>query len=236
MYDTLTQNYNTAFAQQQNITSALTSMFQPILAAGPTQAGYSQAQSDALNTAAGEKVATDYAQAQRATQNILASRGGGDTFLPDSISANITASTANDAARARAAAQNSITQANYAQGYQNWNTAASVLGSTAGLLNPNTYASTATGAGQAASSTAQAMAAQSNSIWNSAIGALGGITGAALGNPSGILSMFGKSGTAVPYSFNPTLTTVPSTLTSGIPYIPSVGSVPYAAAGQYLGG
>jgi hypothetical protein len=222
-YDTLTSSYQTTFGQQQAITSSLTNMFTPILNAGPTQGGYSPDQLASLNTQAGEKVATDYAQAQRATANILAARGGGNTLLPDSTTANATAATANAAAQARSQAQNQITQNNYAQGYQNWQNAAGVLSNTANIINPLGYAGQSTTAGQAASSTAQAMAAQSNSIWNAAIGALGGIGGAALGNPSGLMSAF-KGAPSLPYSTGannpaPIYSSAPST--SMIPYLPT---------------
>lgn len=193
MYDTLSSNYQSTFGQQQAITKSLTDMFTPILQAGPSQTGFSDSQTNAMRTQAAENVGTDYANAQKATANILAARGGGNTLLPDSTSANILAQNANQYARANATAQTDITRQNYAQGYQNWQAASGVLGNTAGIINPLGYAGQSTGAGSAASTSAQAMAAQSNSIWNSAIGALGGIGGAALGNPSGLLSMFSKS-------------------------------------------
>lgn len=180
-YKNLTAQYNTVFGQDQQITGALTSAFTPILQAGPSQTGFSPSEATALQTQNTENVATNYAQAQKATAQILAARGGGDTFLPSSVNANILAGNANAAAAARSAGQNQITQANYAQGYQNWNTAANVLGTTAGLLNPTSYAGQATGAGTTASSSAQAMAQQAYAPWGAAIGALGSVGAAALG-------------------------------------------------------
>lgn len=181
-YNTLTQQYSQIFGQQQGIVSALTSQFQPILAAGPGQAGFSAPQEQAMRTQNAETVATDYAQAQKATAQALAGRGGGNTFLPSSVNANILAQKANAAAAQRAQGENTITQANYAQGYQNWQTAANVLGSTAQLINPTSYSGQATGAGSAAGTTANQIAQANFAPWGAGIGAAGAILGGATGS------------------------------------------------------
>jgi hypothetical protein len=178
-YKMLTQQYSTIFGQSQAITGALTNAYLPMLKAGPSQTGFAPGEENALRTQADQNIGTNYGQAQRATAQILAARGGGDTLLPSSISANILAQNTNQAAQQRSAAQNTITQANYAQGYQNWGTAANVLGSTAGLINPTSYAGQTTGAGNAAMTGATDIANASNSPWNAAFGALGAIGGAA---------------------------------------------------------
>ena len=175
----LTEQYATVFGQNQAITGALTSAFTPILDAGPSQTGFSDSQRTAMETQNTENVATNYAQAQKATAQILAARGGGNTLMPSSVDANLLAQNTVAAANQRTAGQNTITQANYAQGYQNWNTAANVLGSTAGLLNPTGYAGQATGAGQQASSSATAVANSQFAPWGAAFGALGAVGGAA---------------------------------------------------------
>jgi hypothetical protein len=198
MYDTLSQGYKTTFGQQQAITGALTQMFTPILQAGPSQTGMSPSEENALRTQATEGTATDYAAAQRATAQALAARGGGNSMLPDSTAAQVLAGNANAMARQQSQQQLGITAQNYAQGYQNWQAATNALSNTASLINPLGYAGSSTQAGQVAGQSAQTMASQSNSIWNAAIGALGGIGGAALGNPSGIMSMFSKGGAATP--------------------------------------
>jgi hypothetical protein len=160
----------------------------PILQAGPSQEGFAPAQRTAMETQNTENVATDYAQAQKATAQMLAARGGGNDLLPSSINANILAQNTNQAAAQRAQGQNLITQQNYAQGYQNWNTAANVLGSTAGLINPNAYSGAATSAGGQASQSAAQMAASAYAPWGGALGALGSVAGAAVGRGG----IFGK--------------------------------------------
>jgi hypothetical protein len=179
-YQKLSDQYSTIFAQNQGITSALTSAFMPILTAGPSQTGFSPSQENAMRTQNTETVGTDYAQAQRATAQILAAKGGGNTMLPSSVTSNILAANTNAAAAQRAQGENTITQANYAQGYQNWNTAANVLGSTANLINPNNYASSATTAGNSASTSANNVAASSFAPWGAAFGALGAVGGQAV--------------------------------------------------------
>ena len=183
-YKQLSDEYSTVFGQNQAITGALTSAFTPILQAGPGQPGMAAAQEQALRTQASEQVATNYAAAQRATAQQLAAMGGGNTLLPSSVQANILAANTNQAAAQRATAQNQITQQNYAQGYQNWQTAASVLGSTAGLLNPTAYSGQATGAGTAAATSANQIAQAQFAPWGAAMGALGAVGGAAL-SPGG---------------------------------------------------
>lgn len=180
-YKNLTQQYGTIFGQSQAITGALTQAFMPILQAGPSQTGFAPAEENALRTQNTENVATNYAQAQRATAQILAARGGGNTLLPSSINANLLAQNTNQAAAQRTQGENTITQANYAQGYQNWQQAAGVLGSTAGLVSPTSFASATTGAGNSAMTGATDIANASNSPWNAAFGALGAIGGGAAG-------------------------------------------------------
>jgi hypothetical protein len=180
-YKTLTDQYSTIFGQNQAIVGALTSQFQPILAAGPSQTGFSQSQENALRTQNVENTATDYAQAQRATAQILAARGGGNTLLPSSVDANLLAQNTAAAAAQRSAGDLAITNANYAQGYQNWNTAANVLGSTAQLINPNAYAGSTTTAGNAAYTSAYQNAQTAFQPWGAAFNVLGNVAGMASG-------------------------------------------------------
>jgi len=191
MYDTLNKNYATAFGEFKELQTALTSAFMPILAAGPSQTGFSPTQETTLRTQNAEGVAQDYAQAQKATAQMLASRGGGDTLLPSSISANMLAGNTNAAAATRASNDLAITNANYEQGYKNWQTAAGMLSGTASAWIPNAYGSTSISGGTAASDTANQIAMANNSIWNSVIGAAGAIGGAALGNPTAISKLSG---------------------------------------------
>jgi hypothetical protein len=176
-YTDMTNQYNTVFGQDQAITGALTSEFTPILQAGPSQTGFSQGETNALQTQNATNTATSYAAAQKATADILGSQGGGNTLLPSGVTSNLEAQNANQAAQTYSTVQNTNLLANYNQGYQNWNTAANVLGSTAGLLSPTAFANSTTGAGSAAGTSANQVASEANSPWNAAFGALGSVAG-----------------------------------------------------------
>jgi hypothetical protein len=84
---------------------------------------------------------------------------------------------ASSAAGALSSEQLGITQANYAQGRANFGEAASALGGTAGLLNPEGMAGQATSAGNAAANTANQIAQENNSWMGAVGGVLGGISG-----------------------------------------------------------
>lgn len=182
MYQTLNTAYGTTFGQSQAITGALTSAFTPILQAGPSQTGFSTAEDTAMRTQNTEAVTANYAQSQKAAAAALAGQGGGNMPQASSVNANILAANANAAAQARSAGELNITRQNYAQGYSNWQQAASVLSNTAGLINPLGYAGASTGAGQAAGTTANQISQANLSPWTAAIGAAGALGGAALGN------------------------------------------------------
>lgn len=182
MYQKMNDAYTTTFGQNQAITGALTKTFTPILAAGPGQEGFSQGEKDALQTGATESTATDYANANRTTSQALAARGGGNAFLPSGVTTQLNANNATGAAGELASEENKNKLADYSQGYQNWQTAANVLGSTASLLNPNAAGSTALSAGSEAFGSANTIQQQQDSGWKLAAGALGSVAGAAAGN------------------------------------------------------
>jgi len=180
------------YGQQSGILQTLNNTFAPILAQGPDQTGFGKNELTALNTQNTDTTAENFAQAQRTLNENRAAEGGGNTFEPSGAAASEDESLAATAEASKSANQNQITEANYAQGRQNFNTAARVLGTTASTLNPTGAANAATSSGSAASSTANTIAAQSNSVWSSVLGALGGVASTAIGNFGG-----GKSG-AVP--------------------------------------
>jgi hypothetical protein len=192
MYNTLNQNYSTAFGQFSELQGALTSAFMPILQAGPSQTGFSPSEETALRTQNTEGVAQNFAQAQTASAQQIAAQGGGNTLLPSSISANILAGNTNAAAATRANNDLNITNQNYQQGYQNWQSAAEALSGVASGWNPNSFGQTSTTGGSAAATSANNIAQASNSVWNAAIGGLASVGGAALGN-SKITSSIGSA-------------------------------------------
>ena len=180
-YDTMTSNYNTAFGENQAITGALTKTFSPILAAGPSQEGFSQGEKDNMNAQATEGTALAYSHASDATQEALAGLGGGNAYLPSGTTAKLAATNANAAAQQEATAKQNIVASDYATGRSNFDEAASALGSTAGLLSPTAYSGSATSAGSAASSTASTIAQQQMSAWQVPLSGAMGVLGQAVG-------------------------------------------------------
>ena len=176
-YQELAQNYATVFPEQQQILGALTSEFSPILAAGPSQTGFSPQELTSLQTEASDTTAQAAQQADVALQGKEAAMGGGE--IPSGANLQLEAGLLNSAAQQNAGLQNQITQENYAEGYQNFLTAANELGSTASLENPNGVAGTATGAGNAANQSLSNIASENDSWYNALLGSVGGIFGAA---------------------------------------------------------
>ena len=182
-YTNLNNSYATTYAGQQNILNSLTAEFQPILAAGPNQEGFSAQEETALNTQAAESTAAGAQEAQVALGNKEAAQGGGAAIpsgAQEELSANIDTSAGNE----EAALRTQITEADYQQGLTNFNEAAGVLGNTAALENPTGVAGAATSAGSAAETTANQIAQEETAWMQPIFGAIGGIGGAALGNPN----------------------------------------------------
>ena len=156
MQSTLQQNYNTAFAGQQNILNGLTKSLQTTLNAGPSQFGFSAPETTALNTLATTQNSQEYQNARAAAGEAAAAAGGGAT-LPTGA-ANQT--------QAEIAAQAAQTQSN----------------SLLGIENPTGIAGAANSAGEAASNSASTIqkANAAASPWAQVGGLVGSLGGAAL--------------------------------------------------------
>jgi hypothetical protein len=138
----LQSNYNTNFANQAGILSGINSVLSPILAKGPSQTGFSEAENNALNTQAINSTGAATQNAEAAVGGQLAGRGD-DSGLESGVDQQIKAGVASKGAGELANEELGITEANYAAGRQNFNTALAGEESTAGLLNPNAIAESA---------------------------------------------------------------------------------------------
>lgn len=176
-YNTLTQQAQIEFGQSSKIFQDLTSTFEPILKAGPSQEGYSKAELNDLNSQAATGQGQAYATTEQAVNRQLAAGGAG---LPSGVADQIRVGLAGSAAQNLSGEQLAIKQADYQQGYNNWQMAGSALSGSTGVYNPSTNAANAaTGAGSAASTTANEVQ-QAGSQWMGLVsGALGGAAGAA---------------------------------------------------------
>ena len=181
MQNTLTQDFGTSFAGQQNIINGLTKSLQSTLNAGPSQFGFAAPEVTALNTAATTGNAQAYQNA-RAAAGEAAAAVGGSANLPTGASGQTQAELASNAAVNQSNALLGIQEAGYKQGNQDYNEAVSGLNATAGLENPTGIAGAANQAGEAASSSASTIqkADAAASPWAQVGGLVGSLGGAAL--------------------------------------------------------
>lgn len=135
----------------QNITSA----FNPILAAGPGQSGFTPAELANLQSSAITQTGQAYRNASQAAGERAGAAGGGTFIAPSGAAMGEQAQIAEAGAQATSSALSNINLQNAQLGQQNWLNAANVLSGSTNVFNPATGAgSAATGAGSAAASTA----------------------------------------------------------------------------------
>jgi hypothetical protein len=117
----MASDFGSRFQNQSNVLSQLQSSLSPILAAGPSQTGFSGQETAALNTQAINSAGAANRSAQQAAANFGAGQGGGGTSgVTSGITKQIQAGIASQSAGQLATSQNNIVQQNYAQGSQNY--------------------------------------------------------------------------------------------------------------------
>lgn len=197
-YNTLKAQQTAAFGQQQALFSAIRNIYDPIIAAGPNQYGFSDAEDKALRTQATEGTAANYRAAEAATSQALAARGGGNTFLPSGAEADIHARVAGAAAGQESAENLGITQKGYEEGYQAFRDATATEMGVATGYNPLGYAGAATNAGSSAFNMATEIqkANAAASPWGTIGGIIGGGLSAFLGNPAAVGGFLGNAGSS----------------------------------------
>lgn len=203
-YHRLAAQDTAVFGQDQSILNQLQSVYAPILAAGPSQYGYTPDQENVLKTQAATGTAQAYQQASRALTEKQAALGGGDTYLPSGVNMQQQAQLASAAAAQRANQNLAIKTQGYEQGNKNFMAATNALLNTSGQLNPTGYAGVSNTGGSDAASTAETLAAQQTSWMAPVLGAVGSVAGAGLG---GYLK--GLGGSAAPAAATAALTTPP---------------------------
>lgn len=171
------------FAAQQAIYGPMAAKFESIFNAGPNQKGFSDAETNDLNASAVEGTASNYKQAAKAVNENIAAQGGAPG-MSNGASAQLRSEVATSAAAMESNEETQIKQADYNQGYSEWQAAGEGLLSIAAGDNPLGYANATTGAGSAASNTANEIAQENNSWLNAVIGAAGDIGGGLMGNPN----------------------------------------------------
>lgn len=175
------------FGEQSGIFDQLTKANQAIYAAGPDQQGWGPQQRAAINTLTDQGVANNYQMAKAATGNALASIGGGNTFLPSSVNAGLTAQNAIAAANSRSNLQNQNTVANYEQGRNNWLNAGQALSGVASMEDPTKYGNQALAANENYFGQATQIFNQNQQAKSQMWGTIGGLAGSFLGPIGGAL-------------------------------------------------
>jgi hypothetical protein len=185
------QEYNSAFQQQyanqQAIYGKVSSVLDPILAAGPNQQGFSTAEGNTLNSQAVEGTAENYAGAAKAVNEATAAEGGGNSPISVGGQTELKEEVANSAAQTESGEETQIQEQNYATGRQNFENAEEGEMAIASGENPLGYEGAATSQASVTGNEANAIASENNSWYNAALGAAGSIGSAVVNqNPADI--------------------------------------------------
>lgn len=177
-----------AFGEQQDLLNEMKSVYEPILAKGPGQKGFSNAEEGELTGQAVEGTAGNYTRAARAVGSEIATEGGGNPLASggeQQAREEVALSSAGEQSRE----EEQILQADYAAGEHQFEEAGAGLATASGQLSPTSYLTAATGAGSSAESTAATITSEENSWMQPVFGAVGALGGAVL---SGGMSNLGK--------------------------------------------
>jgi hypothetical protein len=179
-YSTLASNYNTDFGQFEGAMNNFNAKLDPIINAGPGQYGFDATQDAAIRGAAIDNDAAAGKNAAQATEQRITAANGGADLMPTGATEQLRQEGNMAAAQKTASDQNAITQAGYKAGQDDWKKALGYKEDALSLMNPNAFAGSATGAGNAATGAVNAdvNAQQASTSW---AGALGGALGSAAG-------------------------------------------------------
>lgn len=190
-YSQMQQQAQQVFGASSSVFNQLQKTFQPIVAAGPSQQGFSPAEASNLKSGAITETGQAYKNAKAAVGNATAAQGGGnDPGLTGGVSTGTDIAVANAAAGKTADQLNQINEANYQTGRENFNNATKTLEGSTQVFDPAVgFDNATTGSGKAAADTANEIASQDNSWVQGVTGALGGVASAATG---GIIKNMGS--------------------------------------------
>lgn len=189
-YQQANQEAAQTYSEDQQLLSQMQSIYDPILAKGPNQQGFSTSEVNNLNSQAVEGTAENYSAAAKAVGESTAAQGGGNIALPTGAQTSLKQQVANAAAQSESQQESQIQQADYAQGYAEFQNAGQALATVSGQLSPTAYSAAATSAGNAASNTANEIAQEDDSWINAAIG---GASSIASGFAGGFGGQWAKS-------------------------------------------
>jgi len=133
---TLLSQASTVFGADSGVFNAMKDAYSNILAAGPSQQGWSAAEANAINSQIINNAAVSNRNIKSAVGNSQAAIGGGGAGVGTSgASANLTASIAEQVEAQKTGQLTQAQIANYQQGNQNWQIAGKGLESAPGVFN-----------------------------------------------------------------------------------------------------
>jgi hypothetical protein len=181
-YQTAINNAQSVFGASSSVFQTLKNTFAPIVAAGPSQNGFSGQTLSNLNSSAITQTGQEAKNEKAAVGNAEATVGGGTSVLPSGGQVGSDLSIAENAGNQTSSELSNIQLANEKQGNENYNNATKGLEAATGVYSPATGATeAATSSGNTAGNAANSVAQANQSTWQLAAGALGGVAGAALG-------------------------------------------------------
>ena len=189
--ETLMGSYETNLKEQQAALAHINGVLAPIVDKGPDQTGFSPAERAALNTQAIDTTGAAAARAERAIGTETAGRGDSGNLPQSGVDQALKASAASAASGELASEQLGITEADYATGRQNFESAVAGEEGVAGQYNPVPTAGQATGADTAAFNEATQINQEQNQV---EADIAGGVTSLAGGAIKGFTGGFGGGG------------------------------------------
>jgi hypothetical protein len=190
---TLQANYSTNFAEQQQVLNHLNGVLAPILQAGPNQTGFSPSERAALNTQAIDTTGAASANAQRAIGNETAGRSDSGNVGEAGNVAALKASAASAGAGQLSNEELGITEADYATGRSNFNSAVGAEEGVAGQFNPVGSAGAANAANQSAFGEASKITQEQNQMASDIAGGITSLAGGAMGGFANLDTSGGSS-------------------------------------------
>jgi hypothetical protein len=182
VFNTMNTEAQSVFGQNSALYNNLVSGMEHIFNAGPSQEGFSAPEKAALDTEATSGVTANYERAATAVGEQNAGAGGGNLDIPSGQTAAERGEIASEAAGQESGEEQQITEADYAQGEQNYNASVSGLLNAGEVFNPSeSLLGEATGAGTAAANTANQIAQANEAPFQAVVGALGEVGGMAAG-------------------------------------------------------
>jgi hypothetical protein len=179
-YDTALSQASSVFGDSSTAFNDLMSSYAPTIAAGPSQYGFSSQEDANLRSSAITSVGQSYKNEKQAVGEDIAATGGGTSTLPGGASVGANLSLAENAGNQTASELSQITQAGYAQGNKNYDTAVQGATQAPGVFGAaDSATSAATGAGTSAANQTNQVAASAQSPWQLASSVLGDAAGAA---------------------------------------------------------